>query len=121
MQELITKIGEQNVRIVSDDIGIRVESLHDRDIDEDFVHSCNPIHVGKDRFGLDVYVGMAAKTTGNPTLFLCDSDGRKLRGCFILELRLPDATLLACSGINMKYAPVSWEFDGNENLYIERE
>ena len=121
MQELITKIGEQNVRIVSDDSGIRVESFHGRDMDGYFVHSCNPIPVGKDRCGLDVYVGMAVNASRNLTLFLCDAEGRKLSECFILTLYLSDGTLEACSGINTKYAPVKWKFDDRKHLNIEKE
>ena len=121
MQELITRIGEQNVRIVSDDSGIRVEPFHDRDTDDYFIHSCNPIPVGKDRVGRDVYVGMAAKTSGSPMLFLCDVDGRKLSGCFILDLDLSDGTIQACSGINREYAPAGWKFDDRKHLNIESE
>ena len=120
MQELITKIGEQNVRIVSDDSGISVETFHDRDTDCYFVHSRNPIPVGKDRFGRDVYVGIAADTSGNVILFLCDAEGRKLNGCFILDLCLSDGTILTYSGINMKYAPVDWKFDDSRQLNIGR-
>lgn len=118
MQELVTSIGGQKVRIIADENGIQVFNYVERILDGEFSHSKDPLMVGKDESGNDVYVGIASRSNGNPLLFLCDECGVKLSACTLLELK-KDGFIDVYPGVRKNYIPVNWKLNDSGQLITE--
>ena len=79
------------------------------------VHSKTPVPVGTNLFGETMYLGIDRNYDGEPTIFLCDAEGRKCERSLVLIFN--NAGYLGVkSGVNEDALPTHWKIGEYRNI-----
>ena len=80
-----------------------------------FVHSKTPVPVGTNWFNETMYLGIDRTYDGEPTIFLCDAEGRKCERSLVLIFNNA-GYLEVKSGVNEDAIPTHWKIGESRSI-----